>query len=252
MSYNVHGCVGVDRQLSPERIAEVIASCHPDVVALQEVDVGRARSGRVDQAETIARALGMDVQFYPTVRILDEQYGDAILSRLPLQLVKTGQLPSRRGNEPRGAIWACVHAADVALHVVNTHLSFWARERIEQIDALLGTEWILHPACREPFILLGDFNAPPPSRSYRRLASQLLDAYSAHGSRPKPTFPTRYPALRLDHIFVSPSVDVADMTTVRSPLARFASDHFPVVADLLLTAQTRFAERHREMVQEGA
>src|SRR5215204_6162405 len=83
MTYNVHRCRGLDRAWSPERIAAVIASCHPDVVALQELDVGRARSGRIDQAETIARDLGMDVQFFPALRIMEELYGDAILSRWP-------------------------------------------------------------------------------------------------------------------------------------------------------------------------
>ncbi|CAN5259585.1 hypothetical protein BH09PSE2_BH09PSE2_17080 [soil metagenome] len=54
MTYNVHGCVGGDRKLDVGRIAAVIAREEPDVVALQELDVGRARSQRVDQAAAIA------------------------------------------------------------------------------------------------------------------------------------------------------------------------------------------------------
>ena len=96
MTYNVHRCRGVDRSWSPERIAQVIASCHPDIVALQELDVGRARSGHIDQAEVIARDLGMDVQFFPAMRVMEELYGDAILSRLPARLVKADSLPGIR------------------------------------------------------------------------------------------------------------------------------------------------------------
>ena len=50
MTYNVHRCVGVDRKLDIDRVADVIAACRPDVVALQELDVGRARTRGVDQA----------------------------------------------------------------------------------------------------------------------------------------------------------------------------------------------------------
>src|SRR6201986_4837558 len=48
MTYNIHRCVGTDGKLSPARIADVIATCEADIVALQEVDVGRSRTGYVD------------------------------------------------------------------------------------------------------------------------------------------------------------------------------------------------------------
>jgi endonuclease/exonuclease/phosphatase family metal-dependent hydrolase len=234
MSYNVHRCLGLDRVISPERVAEVIASCQPDIAALQEVDVGRMRSGRIDQAETIARELGMNLQFFPTVRILDELYGDAILSRRPARLVKAGQLPVCRGREPRGALWATINVDGIALQVINTHLGLWGKERLAQIATLLGAQWLSHPDCRQPHVLLGDFNAPPRSRAYRRLTARVNDVQALSGRPSEPTFPTRYPMLRLDYIFVSPSIDVIDVQTVRTPLARFASDHFPVVAELEL------------------
>jgi len=59
MSYNVRHCLGCDGVLSPERIAQVIDLCQPDVVALQELDVARARSRYDDQPALIAGALGM-------------------------------------------------------------------------------------------------------------------------------------------------------------------------------------------------
>ena len=83
MTYNVHGCVGVDKRLDVGRIAAVIAQNRPDIVALQELDVGRARSGRVDQAHEIAGRLGMRVHFNCAFRVEEEQYGDAILTPLP-------------------------------------------------------------------------------------------------------------------------------------------------------------------------
>lgn len=240
MTYNVHRCRGLDRAWSPERIAEVIASCHPDIVALQELDVGRARSGHVDQAEMIARDLGMDVQFFPAMRIMEELYGDAILSRWPARTVKAGPLPGLRlpGLEPRGALWSSIQMRDVTVQVINTHLSILGRERRMQVDALLGPEWLGHPDCRDPVILMGDMNAPTRSRAYRRLTANLHDAQRVPGRRSsapnRATFPSRYPSLRLDHILVSRSVQVLDARTVRTPLASFASDHLPVVAELMV------------------
>src|SRR5688572_21115773 len=135
MTYNVHRCRGLDRVWSPERIAEVIASCHPDIVGLQEVDVRRARSGRVDQAEAIARDLGMDLQFFPTISIMEELYGDAILTRWPARTVKAQALPglSLPGLEPRGALWSSITIGNVTVQVINTHLSFLGRERLMQV-----------------------------------------------------------------------------------------------------------------------
>src|SRR4029079_2580472 len=84
LTYNVHACKGRDRVISPSRIAEVIASAAPDVVALQEVDVGRMRSDRLDQAELIARELNMDFHFAPAMRVLEEEFGDAVLTARPM------------------------------------------------------------------------------------------------------------------------------------------------------------------------
>jgi endonuclease/exonuclease/phosphatase family metal-dependent hydrolase len=246
MTYNVHGCRGLDRQWSPERIAQVIAECHPDVVALQELDVGRVRSGSVDQAEMIARALGMDVQFYPAMRIMEELYGDAILSRLPSRLIKAGSLPRLRGFglEPRGALWSSIRVGATDVQVINTHLGLLERERLKQVDALLGPAWLGHPACRNPIVVLGDLNATSRARSYRRLASRFVDAQTAPAaSGRRATFPTRYPALRIDYVFVDRLIEVLAAQTVRTPLALMASDHLPVVVDLALPAAPACAGR---------
>ena len=93
MSYNVHGCKGMDNRISTDRIARVIARYNPDVVALQELDAGRLRSFGIDQAQRIARRLEMSFHFHPAFHYEDEQYGNAILSRSPMALVKKDVLP---------------------------------------------------------------------------------------------------------------------------------------------------------------
>src|ERR1700761_7687039 len=105
LTYNVHRCVGTDRRLDVGRIAEVIAAQAPDIVALQEVDVGRARTGGVGQAHRIATRLGTACRFTAALTVEGEQYGDAVLTALPERLIKSGPLPGHPrlpGLEPRG------------------------------------------------------------------------------------------------------------------------------------------------------
>lgn len=109
MTYNVHRCIGTDGKISPERITRVIARHDPDVVALQEVDQGRTRTHGSDQAKHIAEIVEMAHHFHPVLSLAEGNYGNAILTRHPLRVVKTGCLPQLRSwkrLEMRGALWA--------------------------------------------------------------------------------------------------------------------------------------------------
>lgn len=232
MTYNVHRCVGADGRAEPRRIAEVIAGCAPHIVALQELDVGRARTGGVDQAHAIAHQLQMSFHFHPALRLEEERYGDAILSALPMRLVRADALPGGEAREPRGALWVAIEAHGSELQIVNTHLGLAAHERLAQTRTLLGPDWLGHPACLDPVVLLGDFNAVRRSRVYRRLAARLKDAQVGVGGRPRRTFPARMPMLRIDHVFCSPAIEVLGSEVPRNPLTRIASDHLPLVVEL--------------------
>jgi endonuclease/exonuclease/phosphatase family metal-dependent hydrolase len=244
MTYNVHSCVGVDDKLDVGRIAAVIAQCKPDIVALQELDVGRPRTGGIDQAHAIATRLGMSFHFHCALRVEEEQYGDAILTTLPMRCVHSGGLPTlprMRGLEPRGALWVAVEIDGVEVQIINTHLGLVPLEQRLQVSALLGPEWLAHEACRDPTLLIGDFNATSRYAVYRSLSQRLRDA-QLDLQRPNPfrrttpTFPSRFPVLRIDHLFVSPSVEILDVHAPNGPLARTASDHLPLVADFRLKA----------------
>ncbi|MEW6039227.1 MAG: endonuclease/exonuclease/phosphatase family protein [Pseudomonadota bacterium] len=236
MTYNVHSCIGTDGRLSPERIARIIARHQPDVVALQELDMGRARSGGVDQAHRIAELLEMDFHFHPALQVEEERYGDAILTSLPLRVVKAAALPGLKGHpwlEPRGALWVTVELDGVEFQVINTHLGLLPRERLAQAQALLGEEWLGHPDCRAPTVLCGDFNALPRSAVCRRLRGRLDDAQTLiQPQRPRATFFGRFPTARIDHVFVDPGLEVLDVEVPNDELARLASDHLPLIVEL--------------------
>ncbi|WP_411034208.1 endonuclease/exonuclease/phosphatase family protein [Shinella sp. BYT-45] len=231
MTYNVHSCFGTDRKLDPGRIAEVIAECEADIVALQEVDVARARSGGIDQAQAIATHLRMVSHFHPALHLEEERYGDALLTALPTRLVKADSLPSR--GEPRGALWVEVPVDGVNLQIFVTHLGLLGAERVRQTEALIGPGWLgAEMAENARVVFAGDLNAVTRSACYRLLVRRLRDAQVEAGGRIRATFPSRLPMLRIDHIFVGEGIRVHGTFVHDSPLARRASDHLPLCADL--------------------
>lgn len=239
MTYNVHGCVGMDGRLDEQRIAAVIAAASPDVVALQELDVERQRSRGLNQARHLAEHLKMDFHFHPALTQLSEQYGDAVLSRLPMTLVKQGILPtstSRLAFEPRGALLVKILVGDQHVHLLNTHLGLSWSERQAQVQALLSLEWMDEASGHHPFILCGDLNAVPGSRVYRTLTRKLRDVQRwTLRSRPRATFPSRWPVTRLDHLFINHCLTIKNVEVPGNAQTRMASDHLPLIADLALT-----------------
>ncbi|ASW10837.1 endonuclease/exonuclease/phosphatase family protein [Rhizobium sp. 11515TR] len=232
VTYNVHSCIGTDRKVDPARIASVIAQTQADIVALQEIDVRRLRTGRIDQASMIASLLKMEAHFNPTLTFAEEQYGDAIITNWPTRTVKTGPLPA--SGEPRGALAVEIVIGDVILNVVNTHLGLRGRDRIQQMTTLLGPAWLHASVKPGATILCGDLNAIPASAAYRLIGRLLKDAQLQGKGPARPTFPSRYPLMRLDHIFVSDDIRVIDSAVLQNKLTKVASDHLPVIADLIL------------------
>lgn len=234
MTYNVHGCRGGDGRLKPERIVQVIASAAPDVVALQELDVGRARSRSLDQTAFLAQGLGMHAHFVSARPCDDGHYGNAILTRLPSRAVHTGSLPRLDGTcEQRAAQWVRVDSAFGPVDVLNAHFGLRRDERALQTADLLGPEWCASPELGARAVLCGDLNSTPRSFVYSSFSTRLRDAQlAARRGRASPTFPALLSLVRIDHVFVTETLAVERVDVPSSLLARVASDHRPLVVDL--------------------
>ncbi len=234
MTYNVHSCIGSDGAASPARIAEVIALYGADIICLQELDIRLLRSGKEDQAREIADRLKMEFHFHPSLRFEEEgEYGNAVLTRFPLRAIKAGELPTlagRRDVEQRGALWVRVTVEGRDLNIITTHLGLAWRERLAQTEELLGPSWTGSAECRPPVILCGDLNALPLSNVYRRFAAAFVDACCGRTWKPGNTWHSRFPFMRIDHVFVSHDITVEKLVVPRTKLTRIASDHLPVVA----------------------
>jgi endonuclease/exonuclease/phosphatase family metal-dependent hydrolase len=235
MTYNTHGCGGMDGRVSPRRIARVIGEHTPDIVALQELDLGRRRSRIEDQAAIIAQELGLHAVFCPTITRGEEHYGHALLSHWPIEVVNRSRLPHDARSwfkEPRSAIWARVQVAGRPVNVITTHLGLGVHERLLQMQMLLSKDWIGSIPETEPIILCGDFNCLPRSAPYNLAAQRLHDVQ--RDRRPRNTFSSNRPLVRLDHIFTSKHLVCEGVLVPRNDLTRVASDHLPLVADLSL------------------
>jgi endonuclease/exonuclease/phosphatase family metal-dependent hydrolase len=233
ITYNIHHGEGTDGQFDLPRIARVIQQFEPDLVALQEVDVKTARSGGVDQAAELGKLTGMNVAFGKAMDYSGGQYGEAILSRYPLQSTKNYALPFTEGREPRAAISARVRLGESGPEIlfVGTHL--------EHADAALRLRQAQHLA-RElaavegvPALLTGDLNAVPDSPPMRALLRSWADAGADH---PAPTCPAAAPTARIDYILFRPA-DRWRVVEYRVIEEKVASDHRPVAAVLELKSK---------------
>jgi len=233
MTYNVHGGFGSDMRYDPNRVLRVISAANPDVVALQELDVGRNRSRGFDQASWFAKRLSMNFEF---VRARDCArgggcFGNAVLSRYALSSSGARELPQiHDSSERRIAQLVRVAGPGMTLDVFNTHLGLRPKERHLQCEALLG--WI----SAEPstgHVLCGDLNAAPGSLPYMKLTGLMRDAQTALADRrARSTWPSIWPVLRLDHVFVGRGLRIIHHHVPMDTGARLASDHLPLVVDL--------------------
>ncbi len=239
MTYNIHSCAGIDGKIRPERIARVINRFSPDIVAVQEVDSRRRRSGGHDQADLIAAHLRMKHVFHAMFEEEKERYGIAVFARHPFTVVKSGFLTPpepRLFREARGAIWLRFDQDDgPPIHFFNTHFGLGRAERRNQVDELLGNAWLGSLPDREAVVLCGDLNSMPNSYVCRRLRERFADAQLAlRGHRPQATFSSVRPLLRIDHIFVSRHFVVREVERPATVAALVASDHLPLCAELFL------------------
>lgn len=237
MTYNVHRCVGADGTDSIDDIARLCAEAEADVIALQELDAPETdEGGEVHHARYLAHRLGMKELFCRTFRRRVGYYGHALLSRFPLDLVKVTTFPSPHERaEPRGAIWARAQVGKTALDIISTHLGVRRHERAAQSSELVGAGWLASADLKTPCVLCGDLNAIPLAATYRRISTRLTDAQRIiPGHRPRATFPSRLPLVRLDHVFVSHDIRVRQARVPWNARSRRASDHLPLIVDLEL------------------
>jgi endonuclease/exonuclease/phosphatase family metal-dependent hydrolase len=238
MSFNIRHGAGIGRCLDLARTARVIRAARVDVAGLQELDRHfGARSDFLDEAEWLAGRLGMQVVYGANVDLDPaeptqerRQFGNALLSVHPILSWDNTFLPRLGDTEQRGLLRADVDVRGTPWRIFVTHLQNTdAAERLVQARAIV--EIIGTPA--SPTVLMGDLNATPDCPEIRVLTDHLTDTWrEAHPRRHGATYPSPFPARRIDYILRSAHLETRSAGRLTSVGARIASDHLPVLADL--------------------
>ncbi|RUL88653.1 endonuclease/exonuclease/phosphatase family protein [Tautonia sociabilis] len=230
LSYNIHHGRGTDDVVDLDRIARVINDERPDVIALQEVDRGVERSGRIDEPAELARLTGTRAVFERNISYQGGDYGNALLTRLPIEASRNVPLPSSYEGEQRGCLVVDLEApgGQGSIRVLATHLDYRPPDEERLASAARIAEIAAeHPD--RPTILMGDLNARPDSAVLLRFDEDWTRA----NAEPMPTFPAVEPTRQIDYILVRPEARWR-VVEIRVLEEEVASDHRPIFAELEL------------------
>jgi len=201
LSYNIHHGEGVDGKLDLERIAGVIRAVEPDVVALQEVDRKAERTKAVDQPAELARLTKMHVVFGGNIELQGGDYGNALLSRLPIRRQVNHELPCFENGEQRGVLEVEIDwtGCPQPLWFYATHLDHRPKGEERLASAKAINELIARQPER-PALLAGDLNDVPESAVLAEFDKQWWHTTD----KTLPTIPASKPARQIDFILFRP------------------------------------------------
>jgi endonuclease/exonuclease/phosphatase family metal-dependent hydrolase len=226
VSYNIRHGRGMDGVVDLERTAAVLRRLQPDVVALQEVDDVVARSGGVSQSARLGELLGMHHEFGSFMDYQGGRYGLAVLSRHPMRDPHVLRLTE--GNEPRVALAVNIEQpGGTVVTVVNVHFDWVSDDGFRFTQATEVARFL--DTLRRPWILIGDLNDEPGSRTVELFRQRAVEAVKPADRRS--TFSSTEPVKEIDFIFAAPAASwtTRDVEVVPETVA---SDHFPVFAVL--------------------
>ncbi|WP_425619424.1 endonuclease/exonuclease/phosphatase family protein [Anatilimnocola sp. NA78] len=228
LSYNIHHGEGVDGKLDLERIAKVILSVKPDLVALQEVDRKVKRSKEVDQPAELARLTEMKAAFGGNLALQGGEYGNAILSRFPIKADKNHLLPNLESGEQRGVLQAEIEVPKLAspLLFLATHFDHRRKDE-ERVDSAKFINGLLSKTGDREALLAGDLNDVHSSRAI----TELQTSWKLANETPQPTIPVEKPTRQIDFVLLRPAArwKVVDVKVLDEAVA---SDHRAILAVL--------------------
>lgn len=230
MTYNIHHGEGVDGRVDLERLAAVIREQRADLVALQEVDKGVARTARRDLPAELAALTGMTCLFSNNFAYQGGEYGNALLTRFPVRRWTNTPLHMLRPGEQRGVLQAVLEVHGRALLVLSTHLDY-RRDDAERLANVAQLREILAAYPGLPALVAGDFNDTPGSRTYAAMNEAFDDLWPLAGTGAGYTFSSTRPDRRIDYLWRRHG---SPLRPLRAWVPRTeASDHLPLVVELV-------------------
>tara|TARA_B100001093_G_scaffold370381_1_gene355341 strand:- start:48 stop:881 length:834 start_codon:yes stop_codon:yes gene_type:complete len=235
-----HSSNGIRKNL--ERIAAIVKKRSPDIVAFQEVDQSSHWNRHIDLLKHIQEETEYPYSEHGihNTRLGRKAlcYGNAFLSKHPISNCRVTPFGKKSIGE-KGFMEVSIQIDSIPLEIINLHLDFRSRRsRMAQIDPVLeriGT--LTKSSTTFPPITCGDFNTG--SKRFSDAVRQFLIRSAEHARytyhpQNKLTFPTHFPSRGLDFILVPKPFVVRQANVIKS----FASDHLPVVAEIIAPCST--------------
>ncbi|MBW8010554.1 MAG: hypothetical protein FVQ83_04825 [Chloroflexi bacterium] len=224
MTYNLHNGFNTAGRLDLEAIAQVIEDSGADVVGFQEISRGWLIWAPTDMLTWLSQRLDMPYMFNPTA---DAQWGNAILSRYPIDSYEQHDLPPEDLLLMRGYFTAEINVGGGTFTMIGTHFSH--RDNQDAERDIQASEIISAIANNPTTIFLGDLNARPDSNAYRILLDAgLIDISAILGDQPTYTYYSAYPDHQIDYIWATDDLTFTDFEIIQS----MASDHLPLVVTI--------------------
>ncbi|HBG27145.1 MAG: hypothetical protein A2Y10_18585 [Planctomycetes bacterium GWF2_41_51] len=219
MSFNIQAC----QTASLSTVANFIKEIGPDIIGLQEVDNGMARSNYVNQAALLANELGMSFSFGGAS--YSGAYGNAILSKYPIISVTNHALPQYQSEETRSCIVAKIKIKEKVYTIANTHITFGTTEgQVLQVDELMDI-FALYPGNK---FLTGDFNFRYYNIPFKRLRNVFIDSFN-HSILDVINDP---PDGKIDFVFINHDCD--EQVNFGDVISNTVSDHDAVLTEITL------------------
>ncbi len=232
-TYNIHKGRGLDGRVRVERIARVLGEIDADIVAMQEVVSHEGLSVQDHQASYLADCFGYFHAIGETRKHRGGVYGNVTLSRWRFELTRRVDL-SVPGREERGVLRTDIRIGSHLLHIFNVHLGTAHRERRTQAVRLIDEDLLKAIDISGPRIILGDFNEWTHGLVTRTLSTEFRLTDLRNHIRRTRAYPPILPLLNLDHIYFDHQLAIRKAFFHRNRLSLMASDHLPLVADLMI------------------
>ncbi len=226
MTFNIHHGENNLGKTNLTRVVELLKQHKPDLVALQEIDSGVVRSGKLNQMRILSLLTDYHVAFEKAIDLQGGKYGLGILSKRPIEHVQKLKLPNVDSTEQRILMCALVPFSDSKyVRFCNTHLDY--RSPLNRgLQAAVINEYLQNSLY--PVILGGDFNATADDHTLEALTKYWNDA----GVKSEiATYPEN--GKRIDYFWThqTSTFKVLDYQVLNEP---DTSDHQPVIVTYAL------------------
>jgi endonuclease/exonuclease/phosphatase family metal-dependent hydrolase len=243
MTWNIHHGEGLDRKVDVDRIAKLILKEKPDVVALQEVDRGVERSGKIDIITKLADLTDMTYAFGKTIEYQGGDYGNAFLTRFPILEERNHLYQLRQPGEQRGILQLVLDVRGEEILLASTHLESRSDDSA-RFSSVRELRSLLRAYVPRPVIVCGDLNDVPGSRVITELKKDFGDSWEQVPDGDGFTFPSNAPGKRIDYITLlhkstpdSTSAGIRLRPVSARVVQSIASDHLPLIVEFELRTE---------------